>query len=154
MRKEYKIVGTSKVKPIDLPDGLAVEETEVEITEVITTGLSREITVTESATKGASHIKLENTSQFRAEIVQAFLSPDVTRKLRDTLTEIIGDGKSGLRKVVDDSGYADIWFEIEPDKFYNQSTRKDAQRLADRGAPYRSLDDLRSSYRVKTITFE
>lgn len=153
MRKEYKIVGTSKVKPIDLPDGLAVEETEVEITEVITTGLSREITVTENYGK-AAHLQVATTSPFTKNSVSASLNKEQTIRLRDALNEILGEGKSGLRKVVDDSGYADIWFEIEPDKFYNQSTRKDAQRLADRGAPYRSLDDLRSSYRVKTITFE
>ena len=153
MRKEYKVIGTSKVKPTGLPDGLSVQETEVEVTEVITTRLSREITVSENG-GNAAHLQVRSTSNFTNDNVSASLNKDETKRLRDSLNEILGEGQTALRKLVDASGYADIWFEIDPDKFYNQNTRAAAQRAAGRGGDFRTLDDLSSSYGIKSITFE
>jgi len=153
MRKVYSVTGTSTIKPTNLPDGLTIEETEVEIKEVIDTTLSRRFTVKESGVfSGGVHIKLEQTGKvFKADVVQAALSREEATKLRDVLTEIL---KDGTRRVLDSEG--DFWYEVEHDLFrmgedLTEAKRKHARDGAEGYA--HDLDYIRSTHGVDEVSY-
>lgn len=122
MRKSYIVTGKSVVKPTDLPEGLTVEESKEKIKEIIQTKLSRRITVTQEGEEGAAHLKVEDTGQL-SDVVQAFLSKDIVRKLRDTLNEILNEFQS--RVITDGDG--DKWFEAAEGLFHMASDVEDAK---------------------------
>jgi hypothetical protein len=153
MRKVYIVTGTSPIKPTNLPDGLTIEETKVEIKEVIETKLSRRFTIKESGVfSGGVHIKLEQTGTvYNPDCVQSALSREEATKLRDVLTEIL---KDGVRKVLDSEG--DYWYEVEHDLFrmgddLAEAKRKHARDGAEGYA--KSVDQIRNAHGVDSITY-
>lgn len=163
MRKstEYKVIGTSKIKPENLPDGLKVDEVTCEIPTDVTVesmfGTTLRVKDYHNPDALLSlDIKAVNTFSGRPEInTNKLFDRENTIKLRDALTELIGDAPSvSLRKVVDKSGYFTEWFEVSPNKFVNKPTRAQAAKAAADGAGKWTYEDINRSYGIKTVTFE
>jgi len=153
MRKVYSVTGTSPIKPTNLPDGLTIEETKVEIKEVIDTKLSRRFTVKESGLyDGGAHIKLEQTNTvYNPDCVQSALSREEATKLRDVLTEIL---KDGVRKVLDSDD--DYWYEVEPNLFRMGDDLSNAKHKHARDGAFgyaKTLDEIRSAHGVESVTY-
>lgn len=115
---EYKVVGTSKTEPKNLPDGLTVETTKVRLTEKIPGG----------NVVGLNHLLVEESVSQTNGVFLAknsnngiHLTEENTRKLRDLLNTILGEKQpSGLRIIRDGAdGISSnwVWVEVETDKF-------------------------------------
>ena len=155
MPKSYSVTGKSSVKPTNLPQGLEVQETVERIEAVFPAAFGRELTIKDSQTfEGGAWIKMATKPMYdQPTYVCGHVERDELIKVRDHINVILGQDQ-GLRKLVDSSDYANVWFEIEPNKFYNQNTREDAESLATRGGPHRTLESITSAYGVDSITFE
>ena len=117
MRKatHYKVSGVLETKPKNLPEGVEVSEIEVDLP-------ARQLRVNPIHNFGGVTITeyvFNKDSSFGSVGVQwvnmGILSESETRKLRDFLTEILGEDPVILRTFKDTDG--DSWFEFEPDKF-------------------------------------
>jgi hypothetical protein len=153
MRKTYTVTGESTIKPLNLPDGLTIEEKKVETKEVINTKLSRRFTVKEGGVyDGGVHIKVEVTnSTFNPDVVQAALNREEATKLRDVLTEILNDR---VRKILDSEG--DYWYEVEPGLFRMGDDLSNAKQKHSRDGAEgyaKTLDEISSAHGVDSVTY-
>lgn len=108
MRKatHYKVSGVLPTKPIDLPEGLDVEEVEVKLP-----AMSIDITPIHGGDSTTlTEYSLEEGTGFRMP-GKGIFSEAEARKIRDFLNTILGK----IRVLKDADG--DVWFELEPDKF-------------------------------------
>lgn len=157
----YSIKGTSKVKPTDLPEGLRVETTVVDVPTDVTVqsryGMKfrfRKYTGSLSE-EGEVLINLLDPAPFGGAPrinTDKIMDRENVRKLRDALTELL-DETLPLRKVVD--GQEDAWYEIEPNKFRMGFDRAEATRKHLSGPLHASsLERITDTYGVNRITFE
>jgi hypothetical protein len=153
MRTVYKVTGSSSTKPTNLPEGLTVETTRAKTEKTIQTSMSRQITVKDNGGQGEAHLRVKNTasSYSQSSEIAASLTREEATQIRDALNEIL---EGGLRKVIDSSGFASVWFEVEKDKFHNYDDREAAQRSAARGNTGKTLTFIENNYGVQSITFE
>jgi len=130
-RVNFKVQGTSKTKPTNLPDGLTVEEVEVPMKEVFPMLFGRELTVQESSTFGSTHFKLTapSTAIGSKEIAGYLVKEDVV-KLRDLLNEILSGGKRVFQDR--DKSTTNRWYEVADNKFNYAADRERAEKAYDR----------------------
>lgn len=157
----YSIKGTSKVKPTDLPEGLRVETTVVDVPTDVTvkSRYGMEFRVRKYtgalANEGEILVNLRDPSPFGGSDrinTDKIMDRENVRKLRDALTELLAETVS-LRKLVD--GQGDSWYEIESDKFRMGGDRPEATRKHLSNPTHASsLQRVSDTYGVDRITFE
>lgn len=158
----YKVQGTVDTEPKNLPDGLVVTKVETEIPLDVTVESVYGTTFRVREYGGDADVPLSldiksvNTFSGKVDIsTNKLFDRENTTKLRDALTELLGDAPSvSLRKVVDKCGYFTEWFEVSPNKFINKPTRAQAAKAAAHGAVKLTYEDINRLYGIKTVTFE
>lgn len=108
MRKKtvYNVSGVLDTKPENLPEGLKVDELEVDSFETLEIGPFH---FADSGMNANGVFIRENK-----EVPNRHLTKEQTRKLRDFLNMVLEEPVK-TRVVKDTDG--DVWFEFEPDKF-------------------------------------
>jgi hypothetical protein len=109
MRKKtvYSVTGVLETKPTDLPDGLRVDQVEI--------NAPRE-SIHLTSYHGERHLVSEGISIEKSVTIGGvgLLEEVEVRKLRDFLNMVLGE-ESKVRVLRDREG--DVWFELAPDKF-------------------------------------
>jgi hypothetical protein len=159
MAKVYIVEGQSDTKPEGLPPGLTVKEQDGPKGGTSTSLYGTTFRVREHT--DANHLRLDIKSEpdrygDRSIDTVKLFSFDEARNLRDHINEVLGDSGYALRTVIDESD--DKWFEVCPDNFLYDDTRREAEsrwvaggRKSDYGT---SLKDIISGCGIKNIVFE
>lgn len=124
-RTKFKVEGTSKTKPTNLPAGLKVEEVKVPIDETFSLLVDRKLKVSDSSF-GGLHFKMSATGTYgENSVVQSHMNKEELKRLRDLLNEFF---ESELRTFQDrDGSNTRLWYEVDADKFVFSKSRGDAE---------------------------
>ena len=151
MRKKtvYNVTGVLDTKPENLPDGLQVDELEVDDMESLEIGA---FTFQDSAMNENGVYIRENKTTFGGR----HLTKEETRRIRDFLDVVLGEEKFVGRVLVDN--VEDVWFEFAPDVWtqgndYRDTNPNPFQRAKERhggtdatGLTRQSLSTIERSY--------